>query len=278
MKRLLSALAFAAAAASHAPAESPAPDPATTSGLVIRQSLMQNPRSFGEREPGTDIDAIILHHTSAIYWDNQDFQFQFRDALSDFADDPEIAALLEEGKDAYKFDWRFNKQIFEAYGVSAHYIIGRDGEIVQLVKDEDRAYHAGPGLMPPPDNRQSINNFSLGIEITGAHPADDPAVKSGAIPDYTEAQYEALHDLLLHLVQEYDVPLENIAGHDDIGGQRAKALGVRERGIKTDPGPGFQWDRVLGRLAADLGVEAPESPRKRTARAMAEEAKEGGAE
>jgi len=106
--------------------------------------------------------------------------------------------------------------------VSAHFLVRRDGRIVQFVPCSRRAWHAGESCW---QGRSRCNDFSIGVELEGG---DD-------IP-FTDAQYGVLHGLTLALRHAY--PLRGIAGHSDIAPQR-----------KTDPGPCFDWKRYLGGLA-----------------------------
>ena len=105
--------------------------------------------------------------------------------------------------------------------VSAHFLVRRDGALVQFVSCAERAWHAGVSSWR---GRARCNDYSLGIELEGA---DD-------VP-YTARQYAALAALLRALRRRY--PLEAAVGHSDVA-----------PGRKTDPGPAFDWDR-LARLA-----------------------------
>ncbi|OGS90420.1 MAG: N-acetyl-anhydromuranmyl-L-alanine amidase [Gallionellales bacterium GWA2_60_18] len=102
--------------------------------------------------------------------------------------------------------------------VSSHFLVRRDGRIVQFVPCLKRAWHAGESCW---QGRPRCNDFSLGIELEGG---DD-------VP-YTDEQYAALRQLTEALRAAY--PLRGIAGHSDIAPQR-----------KTDPGPHFDWMRYL---------------------------------
>jgi len=100
--------------------------------------------------------------------------------------------------------------------VSAHCLIRRDGEVIQYVSFNDRAWHAGVSNF---NGREKCNDFSIGIELEG----------TDEIP-YTEAQYQQLSQLTLLLKQQYPRIENNIVGHCDIAPMR-----------KTDPGPAFDW-------------------------------------
>ncbi len=105
----------------------------------------------------------------------------------------------------------------EGLRVSAHFLIRRDGELIQFVPCRQRAWHAGVSSWR---GRTACNDFSIGIELEGS---DDVA--------FEDAQYERLGSLLAELRQRY--PIEAVTGHSDIA-----------PGRKTDPGPHFQWHRV----------------------------------
>lgn len=119
------------------------------------------------------------------------------------------------GSDPYDID-DIIKQ-YRQYEVSAHYLIGRDGVIYRLVKDENIAWHAGVSKMP--DGRTNINDFSIGIEVVNT--------KEGK---FSDVEYEALNKLIKELKDKY--PIKNILGHEDIA-----------PGRKTDPW-GIEWDKV----------------------------------
>ena len=105
--------------------------------------------------------------------------------------------------------------------VSAHYLIRRDGGLVEYVSPEKRAWHAGASSWK---GRERCNDFSIGIELEGA---DD-------VP-FAEPQYETLAELTRALRERYG-PMD-IAGHSDVA-----------PGRKTDPGPWFDWDRFRAAL------------------------------
>ncbi len=101
--------------------------------------------------------------------------------------------------------------------VSSHFLIDRNGQLLQFVDCSQRAWHAGVSQWLGRDN---CNDFSIGIELEGC---DD-------VP-YTKAQYQALVELTRWLQQHYpDITDDNIVGHCDIAPER-----------KTDPGPAFDW-------------------------------------
>lgn len=106
--------------------------------------------------------------------------------------------------------------------VSAHFLLRRDGELLQFVSTEQRAWHAGVSCWQGRDN---CNDFSIGIELEGT---DTRA--------YTEAQYAGLQTLLRLLHRHYPrLGPQALAGHADVA-----------PGRKTDPGPAFDWSRLRG--------------------------------
>lgn len=106
--------------------------------------------------------------------------------------------------------------------VSAHFLVRRDGGLVQFVPVYRRAWHAGASSWR---GRSACNDFSIGVELEGTDDAP-----------FEEAQYRALEELIARL--RGALPLRDIAAHSDVA-----------PGRKTDPGPGFAWDRLLSRLA-----------------------------
>lgn len=106
--------------------------------------------------------------------------------------------------------------------VSAHFLIRRDGAMVQFVSCERRAWHAGVSSWR---ERERCNDFSVGIELEGCD----------TLP-FEAAQYERLATLIVAVEQRY--PISHIVGHADIA-----------PGRKTDPGPHFDWPRLRADLA-----------------------------
>ncbi|KJV05709.1 1,6-anhydro-N-acetylmuramyl-L-alanine amidase AmpD [Methylocucumis oryzae] len=110
--------------------------------------------------------------------------------------------------------------------VSAHVLIRRDGSYTQYVGFNQRAWHAGVSMY---QGRERCNDFSIGIELEG--------IETVA---YTEAQYQALVELIKCLKQTYPLLSEQaIVGHSDIA-----------PGRKTDPGESFDWQKLRAMLSA----------------------------
>lgn len=110
--------------------------------------------------------------------------------------------------------------------VSSHLLIRRDGELVQYVPFDRRAWHAGRSCYQGRDN---CNDFSIGIELEGT---DDVA--------YDPNQYRVLRQVLTVLWRHYPATRGAVVGHCHIA-----------PGRKTDPGSSFDWDALP--TAADKG-------------------------
>jgi N-acetylmuramoyl-L-alanine amidase len=108
------------------------------------------------------------------------------------------------------------------FGVSSHYLVAEDGQVVRMVPEDKRAWHAGVSSF---QGRERCNDFSIGVELEGSD--DDP---------FEAVQYEVLAGLARTLRTRY--PIVHLAGHSDIA-----------PGRKTDPGPCFDWQRLLAALA-----------------------------
>ncbi len=133
--------------------------------------------------------------------------------------------------------------------VSAHFLVRRDGALVQFVSCAERAWHAGASSWR---GRTRCNDYSIGVELEG----------TDTVP-YTARQYATLAALLRALAARY--PLEAAVGHRDVA-----------PGRKTDPGPAFDWDR-LARLAGArrlrFRTDAPTRPAERPGKAGARSAR-----
>lgn len=130
--------------------------------------------------------------------------------------------------------------------VSAHYLIGTDGTVWQMVREQDRAWHAGAGEWC---GQTDINSRSIGIELDnqGDHP-------------FPEAQMAALERVLPSVMDRWGIPANGVIGHSDMA-----------PGRKFDPGPRFDWQRLeRQRLAARRGFDdGPRDARMNVFRAIA---------
>ena len=107
--------------------------------------------------------------------------------------------------------------------VSAHYLISEAGEVIRLVEESKRAWHAGLSYWR---GHLDVNSASIGIEL------DHPGHAHGYRP-FPEAQLEALVPLLHRIVATHNIPRANVVGHSDVAPSR-----------KIDPGELFPWDRL----------------------------------
>ena len=129
-------------------------------------------------------------------------------------------------------DWDEDPYFAQLRGleVSAHFVVRRDGVLLQFVSCDRRAWHAGRSQWR---GRENCNDFSIGIELEGLE---------GGV--FTDAQYATLEMLLPALARRY--PLQSVAGHEHVA-----------PGRKADPGAGFDWPR-LQRLPAAAAWDFPE--------------------
>ncbi|WP_170325835.1 N-acetylmuramoyl-L-alanine amidase [Ruegeria arenilitoris] len=140
--------------------------------------------NFGERRDGLTPSLVVIHYTAM--------------------DSPQAA-----------LDRLCNPE----HEVSAHYLIGGDGTLWQMVHEEHRAWHAGAGEW---HGQSDINSRSIGIELdnTGAHP-------------FSEPQIAVLETLLRQIQKRWSISPDHVIGHSDMA-----------PGRKCDPGPRFPWQRL----------------------------------
>lgn len=138
------------------------------------------------------------------------------------------------------------RRIFVDYGVSAHYMIGRNGEIYDLVPENRVAYHAGKGNLPSfPQYMNTLNQYSIGIELLAIGTKEEmrtmmtdtvyESIHQSEI-GYTEAQYQSLTRLIGDIVSRNPSVSKDrlhIVGHDEYA-----------PGRKTDPGSLFHWTKI----------------------------------
>ena len=157
-----------------------------------------------ERPAGTEISLVVLHSISLPpgEYGGDAIEQLFTNRL-----DPDAHPYFKE---------------IEGLKVSAHFLIRRDGSVIQFVPVERRAWHAGVSCWR---GRERCNDFSVGIELEGTE--EDP---------FSDPQYAALIALLQQLRKT--LPIRDVAAHSDIA-----------PGRKTDPGAQFDWARLLAALA-----------------------------
>lgn len=103
-----------------------------------------------------------------------------------------------------------------AFEVSAHYLIGADGAVIQMVDERLRAWHAGAGHWA---GITDVNSRSIGIELDNDGRASFPA-----------PQMASLRRLMRGIIRRWSIPPERVIGHSDMAPDR-----------KADPGPFFDW-------------------------------------
>lgn len=118
--------------------------------------------------------------------------------------------------------------------VSAHYLIGRDGRLWQLVDEGERAWHAGAGSW---GGQGDVNSRSIGIELDN----------SGNCP-FSALLMDRLDLLLSDIRARWAIPPERVIGHQDMAPLR-----------KLDPGPRFDWRR-LARTGHSVWSDAGAAP------------------
>lgn len=141
--------------------------------------------NFGPRRDGFVPDMVILHYTG----------MQSAEAAELWLCDP-------------------------ASEVSSHYLVHEDGRIVQMVREADRAWHAGKGSWL---GRADVNSCSIGIEIA------NPGHAFG-YPDFPDRQIEAVIALCRGICVRHRVAPARVLAHSDIA-----------PGRKIDPGEKFPW-------------------------------------
>ncbi len=116
------------------------------------------------------------------------------------------------------------------FKVSCHYLINRVGQVIQMVKDKNIAWHAGKSKWK---NYKNLNDNSIGIELV------NKGHKFG-YQNFSKKQISSLIKLCKKLKKKYSIKKENILGHSDIAPLR-----------KSDPGEKFPWKKLS---SYDLGV------------------------
>jgi len=111
--------------------------------------------------------------------------------------------------------------------VSAHYVVDRDGSVVQMVDERFAAWHAGVSEL---DGRTGVNAFSVGVELVNRNDGVDP---------YPDAQMATLARIITDLRQRWTIPDDHIVSHEAI---------ARPVGRKSDP-KGFDFAKLRALLA-----------------------------
>ena len=155
--------------------------------LPLAYAFLPSP-NFDERPEGAVVDCVVLHAT--------------------------VVPTVQETIDIFLSR--------EGKRVSAHFVVGKEGCVVQMVPVERRAWHAGPSVL---DGVEGVNAFNVGIAMVHRNDGEDP---------YTEAQVEAVAGIIRLVRSRHDVPLDRIVSHAEI---------AIPAGRKDDP-RGFDFDRL----------------------------------
>jgi N-acetylmuramoyl-L-alanine amidase len=154
--------------------------------------------SFGERRLAGRPDILLLHYTG----------METGQAAEDRLCDP-------------------------ASEVSCHYLVHEDGRIVQMVRESDRAWHAGRSFW---QGETDINSRSVGVEIV------NPGHAFG-YRDFPAVQIASVIELCRGIIARHEIPAERVLAHSDVA-----------PGRKVDPGEKFPW-RQLARAGVGHWVE-----------------------
>jgi AmpD protein len=189
----------------------PGPDPGWRAGWWLGARALASP-NFNPRPAGVLVDTVVLHSISlppGVYGGD------------------EVERLFTN-----RLDWSAHPYFATIRGleVSAHFFVRRDGEVLQFVSVDDRAWHAGRSSW---DGREACNDFSVGVELEGLEGER-----------FEPAQYEALARLLPAIHRER--PVRHVVGHEHVA-----------PGRKGDPGPGFDWAALARRLGWDTARVPP---------------------
>lgn len=171
--------------------------------------------NFDARPAGADITLLVIHNISL-----PGGQFG----------GPHVSDLFTG-----RVDYNAHPSFSDLRGlkVSSHFLVRRDGRVIQYVACGARAWHAGKSAF---QGRAECNDFSIGIELEGSDFAA-----------FEPAQYAALAALTVALRRRY--PLSDVQGHEHIA-----------PGRKTDPGPLFDWQNYMKNCAALLTQKAMDEP------------------
>jgi AmpD protein len=181
----------------------------SATGLIREARQVVSP-NCDARPDGADIDVLVIHAISLppFEYGGGHIERLFTNRL-----DPNEHPYFAE---------------IDGLRVSAHFLVARDGSLVQFVPTQLRAWHAGQSIF---EGRERVNDFSIGIEVEGCD--EEP---------FEAIQYRALARLVDCLIRAYPaIRPAAIVGHCDISPSR-----------KTDPGPCFDWaclQQELERLA-----------------------------
>jgi len=159
--------------------------------------------NFGLRPQGIEVDLVLIHSISL--------------PPGEYGGDA-IERLFTN-----RLDWDSHPYYGQIRGleVSSHFVVRRDGELLQFVSCDHRAWHAGASQWR---GRADCNDFSIGIELEGLEGTS-----------FDPVQYHALWALIRDIAARY--PVTSVAGHEHVA-----------PGRKQDPGCGFDWPLAMSML------------------------------
>jgi len=178
------------------------PDYSGSSIMPKPPVLLMPSANYNKRPEKTVIDSVIIHHTAPFSnFSRVGYYFQMIDSR-----------------------------------VSSHYILGKEGLIIESVPDPLRAWHGGPSSWK---GKFNVNNYSIGIEVYNDGDGKDP---------FTNLQYISLARLVAWLIQTHNIPLSRVIGHRDI---------AFPMGRKVDPANNFDWKIFKSLIRHELGKKDP---------------------
>ncbi|MDQ6627399.1 MAG: 1,6-anhydro-N-acetylmuramyl-L-alanine amidase AmpD [Pseudomonadota bacterium] len=161
--------------------------------------------NFGLRPPGVPVELIVVHSISL--------------PPGEYGGDA-IERLFDNRLDPSAHPYF---RAVHGLRVSAHFLIRRDGALLQFVSCDKRAWHAGASIWR---GRPDCNDYAIGIELEGLE---------GEL--FEAAQYERLAGVVRACAARY--PLAAVVGHEHVA-----------PGRKKDPGSGFEWDKIRAQLVS----------------------------
>ena len=173
-------------------------------GIIDDVEFCPSP-NFDSRPDNIKVDLLVIH---AISLPAGNYNTQLIKDL--------FLNKLEPGKDEFL-------RSIQHLQVSSHFLVTRQGHLIQFVPINKRAWHAGNSIY---EGRKDCNDFSIGIELEGCDEEE-----------FEIDQYHSLSKLINFLSFELNISKKNIVGHADIAPER-----------KTDPGPYFNWDLLKSML------------------------------
>jgi N-acetylmuramoyl-L-alanine amidase len=166
-----------------------------------RSAIVRPSPNFGGRKDGKRVGAIILHYTG-----------------------------MKSGQGAEDWLCHADSQ------VSSHYLVHEDGRIVQMVREADRAWHAGKSYW---QGERDLNSVSVGIEIVNCG-------HQLGYEEFPDAQIEAVIKLCRGIIRRHGIAPEMVLAHSDIA-----------PGRKVDPGEKFPWERLASKKVGIFVDPAP---------------------